>query len=191
MLNVSTENCDWNGNTPDSVPVQENHPKAQLLSKDYWGRGNGSLTFVLKLIIHMSSHFRAVKQISGFLESFFYKARKEGLWDPWHVNRVFWFIILNSLQWKLGIGLSGILHCRGFAAMISLPPWVCSLTSEVMYVVYQAALSNCLLAWWSSKVLVNFNKSVLRLVCSLWKCVLSCLYVSLQLPNNALVHRWM
>lgn len=35
VLNISAERCDLNGNSNDSVPVQENHPKAQLLNKDH------------------------------------------------------------------------------------------------------------------------------------------------------------
>lgn len=48
--------------------------------------------------------------------------------------------------------------------MIKLSPSVCNLTSEVIYVVSQAALTNywelCLLQWRSSNTLVNFIKCV-------------------------------
>lgn len=40
------------------------------------------------------------------------------------LKRVFWFIIYNALQQELSVGLGGILHCRGFAAMISSSPSV-------------------------------------------------------------------
>lgn len=92
------------------------------------------------------------------------------------LKRVFWFIIYGSRQWELWVGLSGIPHPRGFAAMVSLSPSVHSLTSGVTDIVYQAALSNYwepwLLEWRSNKMLVDSIKCVFGLVCSLWKRVL-------------------
>lgn len=54
VLNISAESKDQNGNANDSVPVKENHPKAQLLNKDHWGKGNGSLAFISELLVQLN-----------------------------------------------------------------------------------------------------------------------------------------
>lgn len=50
VLYIAAKISGLNGNMNDSAPIQENNPKPQLLNKDHWGKGNGSFTFILKLI---------------------------------------------------------------------------------------------------------------------------------------------